>query len=164
MAHAGSRVVFDCNIFLQSIINRNRPAAKCLRLAELGNILLFATPETIAELRDVLSRPTISKLIQDYSTDSIDRFIAGVLVVSTLITDTPMRFQLARDPNDDPYLNLAIEIEADFIITWDRDMLDLMVAFSDEAKDFRRRFRNIRILDPVAFLEIMTTTDLGIAP
>lgn len=164
MAHAGSRVVFDCNVFLQAIINRNGPAAKCLRLAEVGDILLFINPETLAELRDVLSRPAISKLIQDYSTDSIDSFIAGVLVVSTLITDTPIRFQLPRDPDDDPYLDLAIEIEADFIITWDRDMLDLMSEFSDEAKDFRRRFRNIRIIDPVAFLKIITTTDLGIAP
>ena len=35
-------------------------------------------------------------------------------------------FTLARDPDDEPYLNLAIAVSADYLVTRDNDMLDLM--------------------------------------
>jgi hypothetical protein len=34
-------VVFDCNVFVQGIANRNSPARKALRLFFDGSILLF---------------------------------------------------------------------------------------------------------------------------
>jgi len=64
-------------------------------------------------------------------------------------------FSYSRDSNDDPYLNLAIETEAVFLVSRDNDLLDLMTDFIDEAKDFRRRYRWVKILNPVEFLEEM---------
>jgi predicted nucleic acid-binding protein len=50
------------------------------------------------------------------------------------------QFHFERDPDDEAYLNLAIEAEADFLISGDNDLLDLMISHSDEAKDFRHPF------------------------
>ncbi len=52
-----------------------------------------------------------------------------------------------------PYLNIAVETEAVFLVSRDNDLLDLMTDFTDEAKDFRRRYRLVNILNPVEFLK-----------
>ena len=44
-------------------------------------------------------------------------------------------FSLARDPDDEPYLNLALTANVDFLVPWDKDLLDLM-----QDEDFRTRF------------------------
>ncbi len=71
----------------------------------------------------------------------------------------PNILRYLRDPNDAPYLNLAIETKAVFLVSRDNDLLDLMTDYTDESKDFRRRFRKIKIVDPVKFLQIMETSD-----
>lgn len=72
---------------------------------------------------------------------------------TTLFRKVPKRFVYPRDPDDEPYLNLAIEAGAQFLVTRDRDLLDLMRANTEEGRDFQRRFRELKILDPVAFLK-----------
>jgi predicted nucleic acid-binding protein len=62
-------------------------------------------------------------------------------------------FELSRDPDDEPYLNLAIESGAQFLVTLDRDLLDLMNWNTDEGRDFQSRYPNLTILDPVSFMK-----------
>jgi predicted nucleic acid-binding protein len=62
----------------------------------------------------------------------------------------PASFALARDPDGEPYLNLAIAVSADYWVTRDNDMLDLM---QDSA--FRAQYPSLTTLDPVALLQIL---------
>ena len=55
------RVVFDCNLFVQGIANRNSPARKALRLFFNGDISLFVS-EPIREVRDVLNRVKVMSI------------------------------------------------------------------------------------------------------
>src|SRR5215213_491214 len=48
------RVVFDCNLFVQGIANRNSPARKALRLFFNGDISRFVNEPIIREVRNVL--------------------------------------------------------------------------------------------------------------
>jgi predicted nucleic acid-binding protein len=50
-------------------------------------------------------------------------------------------------------LNLAIEAGADFLITRDNDLLDLMKWEREEGREFQKRFRRLKVIDPVAFLK-----------
>jgi predicted nucleic acid-binding protein len=50
-------------------------------------------------------------------------------------------------------LNLAIEARADFLVTRDNDMLDLMQWEREEGREFQKRFRGLKIIDPAAFLK-----------
>jgi putative PIN family toxin of toxin-antitoxin system len=77
------RVVFDCNVFVQALVGRPGPAAQCLRLAETDQIQLFTSRQVLAEIEDVLSRPAISHFIQGPPEAHIQRFVAGILSVST---------------------------------------------------------------------------------
>jgi predicted nucleic acid-binding protein len=56
-------------------------------------------------------------------------------------------FSLPRDPKDAPYVDLAVASNAGYLVSRDKDLLELM---QDEA--FRRRFPNLKILEPVSFL------------
>ena len=55
------RVVFDCNLFVQGIANRNSPARKALRLFFNGDISLFVSEPIIREVRDVLNREELRR-------------------------------------------------------------------------------------------------------
>ena len=45
--------------------------------------------------------------------------------------------------------------EADFIISRDSDLLDLMKWDQAEGRAFQQRFRSLKIVSPIEFLEIM---------
>ena len=49
-----------------------------------------------------------------------------LLYKGKLYQNIKRRFGYPRDPDDEPYLNLAIKAKADFIVTRDKDLLDLM--------------------------------------
>ena len=66
---------------------------------------------------------------------------------AVMVANPSSHFVFTRDPDDEPVINLAIEVSAIFLISRDKDLLDLM---SDP--DFRRRFPQLTILDPPAFL------------
>lgn len=55
-----------------------------------------------------------------------------------------MGITLARDPKDEPYLNLAAHSQADYLVSRDRDLL--------EADAIAKKMPTLRIVDPVAFL------------
>jgi len=42
--------------------------------------------------------------------------------------------------------------QADYIVTRDNDLLDLMKWDTEEGREFQKRFRSLRIIDPVTFL------------
>ena len=156
--------VFDCNVYLQAIISRNGTAAKCLALARDRRITLYTSPSIVAEIEEVLFRPVVRALIPHQSAELIESFIRGILTVSTSIHNVRPAFSFTRDPDDEPYLNLAIASGAHFLVSRDKDLLDLMTDYSDDAKDFRRRYRQISIVNPVGFLSGVTDTGMEVEP
>lgn len=68
------------------------------------------------------------------------------------IKEVPRAFEYPRDPTDEPYINLAIAAHAKYLVSRDKDLLDLMTATDLESKQFRQRFRFLRIIDPAGLL------------
>lgn len=64
------------------------------------------------------------------------------------MTVTKSYIQFPRDPNDEPILNLAIQVKADYLVERDRDLLDL-----GQSAYFRLLFPFIKIVDPLVFVE-----------
>ncbi len=149
------KVVFDCGVFLQGLISRSGPAVACLELIEQEKIKLVISEETLAEIKDVLSRPRLRAKNPNLTDEKVEKLIEMLLEKGEFIKKVPQHFTYSRDPNDEPYINLAIEANAVFLVSRDNDLLDLMNGFTDECKDFRRRFRRLRVVNPVSFLEII---------
>jgi uncharacterized protein len=150
------RVVFDCNLYVQALVNPDSPAADCLELALSGKVEPFISRQTLAELKEVLQRPKILRLFPHATLEQIEAFLGEVVAVSTHIRRIPARFAFDRDPKDEPYINLAIAADADYIISRDKDLLDLMTGHTKECKEFRQRFRRLRVIRPQEFLRIVS--------
>jgi len=61
----------------------------------------------------------------------------------------------ARDPEDEPYIDLAATANADYLVSRDKDLLSLMTGHSAVAKEFRQKTHPLVVVDPVAFLAVV---------
>ena len=148
------KAVFDCNVFLQAVSNEKSPAAACFRLVQQKVIQLFVSEETLAELEEVLSRPYIKEHFGLFDKTIIE-FTNNLRILAKVFVKAPQVFSLPRDVDDEIYINLAIEAEADYIVTRDNDLTYLMSGYDIESKQFRQKFRPLKIVQPLKFLKIV---------
>ena len=71
----------------------------------------------------------------------------------------PESFQFQRDPKDEIIINLAAKAEAQYIVSRDKDLLDLMSGYTDECKEFRQRFKPLKVVEPLEFLRIVKSKE-----
>jgi len=110
------------------------------------------SPDVLAEIRDVLNRPEHRTRFPALTPIAVDAFLARYLRAISWFPVVPDSYTVQRDPKDSKYVNLALAAEAPYLLTTDRDLLDLMKSDTVEGRDFIHRFPKLKILDPVAFL------------
>lgn len=142
--------VYDCMLFFRAASRPDR-VRPIFDLVHQGEVTLCFGPEVLAEIRDVVTRPSLIAKYPALTPQAVDAFLAQHLRSATWITDVPEHFVLSRDPKDSKYLNLAITAAAPYVVTTDRDLLDLMTSRDAEAADFRARFPTVKCLDPASF-------------
>jgi predicted nucleic acid-binding protein len=84
----------------------------------------------------------------------VDRLIDVLAYRGKLFRQIRRHYEYPRDPYDEAYLNLAIEAHSDFLVTRDNDLLDLMKWETEDGRKFQKRFRRLKIVDPVAFVKV----------
>ena len=149
------RAVFDCMLFLQAAARSTGPAAACLSLALQGAVELILSPEVIAEVRDVLTRPKLVAKFPSLVPERVGSFLNAVAAKATVFATVPAVFPFQRDPKDAMYLDLAIAAKAHFLVTRDNDLLDLEDAEDAEGQKVRGLCPGLRIIDPASFLRSM---------
>lgn len=164
MAVEKPRVIYDCNIFWRAFFSAKGLGRKCKNLIDDGSVLHFISNDIVKELNDVLARPRTLARFSEASLDDVSTFVKEVISHSTFIPSVPSVFELFRDRKDEPYVNLAAFVNADYIVTTDRDLLDLMTGIDVESKQFRQRFRNLKIFKPDEFLQIILDRGLPLEP
>lgn len=65
------------------------------------------------------------------------------LAQESLLLPGKVRVEVRRDPEDNKFLEVAIEARAQYLVTGDKDLLDLKI------------YRHVRIVRPAAFLKIL---------
>jgi putative PIN family toxin of toxin-antitoxin system len=150
------RAVFDCMVFLQAIVNDRGLAFACFERVEKGQITLCVSPFVLAEVRDVTTRPKLQARFATLTNERVEAFLNKVVTVAAIVTDVPRVFVYPRDPDDEPYVNLALAAGASSLVSRDKDLLDLM---DDES--FHAAYPRLTIIDPVAFLERLRAAESG---
>ncbi len=84
--------------------------------------------------------------------DAVQRFIAAIEELARIFLEVPRILQFDRDPKDEPYLNLAVATGASYLVTRDKDLLDLADASTPDGKRLRHHTPKLRIVEPRAFL------------
>ena len=150
--HPPAAVVLDCMVFLQALANEESAAARVLDLVDRSEIVLYVSEQTLRELRGVIERAEVRKSLPGINDLRVESLFRRLDKKALRIKLVPKAFEYERDPADEPYLNLAIVAHADFLVTRDRDLLDLMIGYDRESKDLRQRFRFLRIIEPEELL------------
>jgi putative PIN family toxin of toxin-antitoxin system len=145
--------VFDCMLFLQAATSDRGPAFACLSLVEAGQVALYVSPPILAEVQDVLMRPKIQAKFPHLTRDRVDLFLQKVATLATLVNEVPDAGFPVRDPDDLPYLNLSIAAHVGYLVSWDKDLRDLM-----KESSFTATHPQLQIVDPTAFLNTARAT------
>ncbi len=129
--------VFDTNSLISANLIPNSIHRRAIeRASELGQIV--RSVESFKEFASTFSRPKFDKYLPaEDRAQAIARYKDGSLLV-----EVKQLVKAARDPDDDMILSLAVSVNADCIISKDKDLLEL------------HPFRGIPILTATAFLEL----------
>jgi len=155
------RTVFDYMMFLQAAARASGPAAACLRLAEQEYVELCLSRAILDEIRDVLGRPRLRQRFRTLTDERVGAFLDRLARIGHVWDDVPASVTLKRDPKDEKYLNLAVAVDAKYLVSRDNDLLDLRTGGSTVSQSLARLCPNLRILDPVEFLRAFQTSELG---
>jgi putative PIN family toxin of toxin-antitoxin system len=150
VSQTSERVVFDCNIHVQAVLNPRGGAGACLALAKVGRVELFASEQIMAELREMPGRERLRKL--GLSIASVEKHIARLAAFCRFITVVPSVFVHPIDPDDSLYVDLAVAVGAKIIVSRDRHLLNLIQPSIEWSKEFRERFPELRIVSVETFL------------
>jgi putative PIN family toxin of toxin-antitoxin system len=142
-------------VFLQGLISESGVAVDCFELFENGIVELFVSEEVLAEIQDVITRPKLQEKYSRLTIERAEKLVEILRTKATLIKDVPSVFNYPRDPKDEKYINLAAAAGAAYIISRDADLLDLMTCFDNESKNFRQKFRPLKVINPLKFLKIV---------
>ena len=136
----GHSVVIDTVVFVRSLLNPHSASGRVI-FAHADEYRLILSAPIVREILEVLQRPEITSKIQ---------FVAGMdtrrvldLLSQAEIVELSSIPQVSRDPKDDKFLATAVAGEADYVISEDRDLLDL------------GEYQGIKIVDVATFLKIL---------
>lgn len=133
------RIVIDTNVWISFIISDKLAVIDNLLLN--GSVRLLFSKELIDEIEAVMKKPKLKRYFKDKNAfknmfEAFDNFIDLVEVKSEVTA--------CRDHKDNFLLSLALDGEADFLITGDDDLL-VLNPFEDigiiSVSDFVNRFQ-----------------------
>jgi uncharacterized protein len=146
------RLVVDTNTLLSGLANRNSASGRVLCHCEDRRALLLMSRPIQAEYRRVLGSVEILRRNPEITPQAIELVLRRLRYVGQYFGQVPARFHFDRDPDDEPFIELAIEGSASHLVTSDNDLLSLMRGHDDAAKRLRQRLPALRIVRPAAFL------------
>ncbi|OUC12969.1 MAG: putative toxin-antitoxin system toxin component, PIN family [Alkalinema sp. CACIAM 70d] len=127
------RCVFDTNVIVSALLFENSKPAQALRYA-LTNGTVLLSLDLLGELNEVLGRERFNRYL---TSEEREEFLEA-LVERAVLVEITETVQECRDPKDDKILELALNGEAQYIISGDRDLLilhpfrDVLVMTVDE--------------------------------
>ena len=137
------RVVVDTNVLISGLFGiKNSPSAQILDAIRAQKIILVTSPLILEEVGDVINREKVVKLTKMSPKDRTD-FIEKLIGRSDVTPGIQLSQMVSRDTKDDKFLACAVEANADYVVTGDKDLLDL------------ENYAGINIVTPREFLKIL---------
>lgn len=129
--------IFDTNALISVALLPSSNVRLALQKAEKIGKVIFSD-ETLAELAEVLLRKKFDKYLS--VADRLE-FIKR-LELRSLVFPVWSKIDDCRDPKDNKFLILAVDAKAMYIITGDKDLLEL------------HPFSGVNIISPAAFISV----------
>lgn len=133
------KVVIDTNVYVSYLMasRSDTAVAQAVRYAH-GRHHLYQSPETFAELEEVLARP---KFARYFSPDAAQGLLDKIKASATFLEPTT-KPQISPDPDDNKFFALAEAADADFLLSGDtKHVLTIL------------DYRNAQTIAPVDFID-----------
>jgi len=132
------RAVVDTGVFVSGLIHRQGTTGALLRALRDGRFTVIFSVDILVEIIEVLGRDPF-RAKYHIEPDDINALINLIRLRGELVT--PKRKVVAcRDPKDNKFLEVALAVQVDCVVSGDADLLDLTL------------FENIPIMLPSEFL------------
>jgi len=132
------RVVLDASVVVSGVCWRGE-AWSCLVKFARRQAFAYGTETTLAETRETVTRLIREKNPRNNAPNILNWYLETVKMVDS----APLGKQRSRDAKDDPYLAAALAARADFIVSYDKDLLELKKPFG------------VEIIRPAQFLKLV---------
>jgi len=130
-----TRVVIDTNVFVSSFFGGN--PRKIIDLWKSGQLTLCLSKPIIDEYVEVLQRLGL-KNVRELS-ELLHLFAHGIHI--SFSAKTPQLQVVEEDPDDDKFIECAVALKADFVISGDKSLIAI------------EGYMGIRIVTPKQFLD-----------
>lgn len=131
------RIVLDTNILVSAIIHNGKPR-RLLQMGIDGKFRILSSTEILGEISEVLQKPKFKT-----TREEIIRIVSVMMETVENIHVTSSIKVVSSDPDDDVVVNTAQDGKSDYIVSGDRDLLDL------------KEFRGIKILSTDQMLKVL---------
>lgn len=138
------KVVIDTNVWLSALTSSQGASHRLVQwLFEQDAHLHCVSIPFVLELEDVFFRPSNQARLTHFSKDQLHQFVNDICHVSLHQSIYFLWRPLIKDPKDDMVLELVVNAQADFLVTYN-------------LKDFKQAEKNFdfRLLTPKQFLEL----------
>jgi putative PIN family toxin of toxin-antitoxin system len=113
------RIVLDTNVLISAVISEGKPR-QLVRLASQKRFVLIKSEEIVKEYVKVLQREKFGMTGQE-----VVKAKNALLKTGKTVKVTSRRRVIREDPDDDIFLNAALDGNADYIVTGDPHLLNL---------------------------------------
>jgi putative PIN family toxin of toxin-antitoxin system len=137
------RAVLDANVIISALIQPKGASGRIVAsLLKESSCELIVSPAILAEVRRSLSYPKVRRYIK-VSDNDLDLWVASLELIAQPVEGNLRLNAVAEDPDDNKYIEAAVEGLAQFIVTGDRHLLSLTY------------YQDIRIVTPRVFLDLL---------
>jgi uncharacterized protein len=137
------RAVLDANVLISGFIRPEGPPGRLLvRLLRDGAFELVVSTAILRELRRNLRYPKVGKYLR-LPQEELDLWVDALGAIAVVVEGKVSRRVVIADPADDIYIAAAADGLADYIVSGDGHLLELV------------EHEGIRIVTPRAFLSLI---------
>lgn len=117
------RIVLDTNVVISGLLWAGAPS-QILRAVRAGQVSAFSSRPLLIELAEVLGRTHLAQLITSQNTTP-EALVRGYALLAPPVPIGAIEAIVRGDPDDDVLIATAVAVNADLIVSGDRNVLAL---------------------------------------
>lgn len=138
------KAVLDSNVIVSALIVPHGKPAQIILHAKQGKFICVLSAEILQEVRGILHRQHIQKKYHP-SEQAIQDLLTVLQELSVMISVQSVENVITNDPPDNIVLACAVEGGVDYLVSGNLHFLNL------------KEYRNIKMVTPAQFLEILNS-------
>jgi uncharacterized protein len=119
------KIIIDTNVHISALAFGGNISKNLVKIYQEERTQVYTSKPIFEELHDKLNSPkfdkiTKGKILRAEIVEYLDKYQN-----ETITAEPSIKVNVCRDPDDNMFLELALEIQADYIITGDKDLLSI---------------------------------------